>query len=99
MQTLAIKASAIFLTFCAASPFAQARPDTTTMSCNAAASLVNTRGAVVLGSGPSIYDRYVEDRGFCQIDEDTEPAFVPTADNRQCFVGYHCYQPTLNNDK
>lgn len=69
---------------------AQGRPDSLRMSCASARGLVSTRGAVVLGSGPDIYDRYVAAQGFCQRDEITKPAWVPTADTRQCFVGYRC---------
>jgi hypothetical protein len=60
------------------------------MSCASARSLVSTRGAVVLGSGPDIYDRYVATQGFCQRDEMTKPGWVATSDTRQCFVGYVC---------
>ena len=97
----AIKGLAVLLALSAAAPacFAQERQNTLTMSCKAAAGLVAAQGAVVLDTGPSIYDRYVADRGFCQPDEDTRPAFVATSDNRQCFIGYYCYQPSLNNPK
>lgn len=91
MRTSAIKATAASLMLCAASPcFAQARPNTMAMSCKAAAGLVSTRGAIVLGSGPMIYDRYVTDAGHCTHDEITMPAFVPAADVRECFIGYFC---------
>ncbi|MDB5644265.1 MAG: hypothetical protein JWN07_3582 [Hyphomicrobiales bacterium] len=69
---------------------AQGRPDSLHMSCASARGLVSTRGAVVLGSGPNIYDRFVATRGFCQRDEVTKPAWVATGDTRQCFVGYRC---------
>ncbi|MDB5651004.1 MAG: hypothetical protein JWL62_2524 [Hyphomicrobiales bacterium] len=69
---------------------AQSRPDSLRMSCASAARLVSTRGAVVLGSGPDIYDRYVATQQFCLPDEITKPAWVPAADTRQCFVGYRC---------
>jgi hypothetical protein len=97
----AIKGLAVFLALYAAAPccFAQERQNTMTMSCKSAASLVATQGSVVLDTGPSIYDRYVADRGFCQADEDTKPAFVSTLDNRQCFIGYYCFEPSMNNTK
>jgi hypothetical protein len=99
MQTSAFKGLATCLVLCAASPcLAQGRPNTTTMSCKAAAGLVAAHGAIVLSTGQWTYDRYVEDQGFCQRDEATRPAFVPTADNRQCFIGYTCYQYPMNND-
>jgi hypothetical protein len=80
---------------------AQSRPDTTRMSCAAARALVMRQGAIVLGTGRSLYDRnapplfdrYVNSQAYCKRDEVTEPAFVPTADNPQCFLGYTCRQP------
>jgi hypothetical protein len=80
---------------------AQSRPDTTRMSCAAARALVTRHGAIVLGTGrslydrnaPSLFDRYVVSRAYCMSTEVIEPAFVPTADNRQCFIGYTCLEP------
>jgi hypothetical protein len=69
---------------------AQGRPDSLRMSCASARGLVSNRGAVVLGSGPNIYDRYVASARFCLPDEVTKPAWVPTGDTRQCFIGYRC---------
>jgi hypothetical protein len=69
---------------------AQNRPDSLRMSCEAARRLISERGAVVLGSGPDIYDRFVATQGFCQRDEYTDPVWLPTADSRQCFIGYRC---------
>ena len=69
---------------------AQQRPFTPAMSCGQAQQIVFSRGAAVLGTGTYTYDRYVRDRGFCQIDETIEPAWVPTRDTPQCPVGYRC---------
>jgi hypothetical protein len=77
---------------------AQPRPDTTRMSCASARALVLRHGAIVLGSGPSIFDRYVSSRAYCMSTEVIEPAFVPAADNRQCFIGYTCREPLYDND-
>ena len=73
-----------------AGALAQARPDSLRMSCEAARRLISERGAVVLGTGADIYDRYVATQRFCQRDEYTEPVWLPTGDSRQCFVGYRC---------
>lgn len=98
MQMPVFKGSATYLILCLASPcFAQVRPDTTKMSCKAAANLVRSRGAVVLSTGPTTYDRYVASDGFCQSDEITRPAFVPAADNQQCFIGYYCFEKELKD--
>jgi hypothetical protein len=70
--------------------FAQGRPDSLRMTCEAARRLVSERGAVILGSGPDIFDRFVATQAFCQRDEYTEPVWVPTGDTKQCFVGYRC---------
>ena len=80
---------------------AQSRPDTTRMSCAGARALVVRHGAIVLGTGhsrfdpnaPPLFDRYVNSQAYCMRDEVTEPAFVPTVDNPQCFIGYTCRQP------
>ena len=71
---------------------AEARPDTNRMTCAAAQALVMKHGGIFLGTGPSLFDRYVSSRAYCTSGDLTEPAFVPTADNRQCWVGYTCRQ-------
>jgi hypothetical protein len=69
---------------------AQERLDTTRMTCAAAADTVRRYGAIVLHSGPNIYDRYVIAQNFCLRDEIMKPTWVPAADRAQCFVGYRC---------
>ena len=69
---------------------AQQRPFTPNLYCGQAQQIVFSRGAAVLGTGTYTYDRYVRDRGFCQIDETIEPAWVPSRDTPQCPVGYRC---------
>lgn len=74
-----------------ASPaFAQSRPSTVERSCEASRALVARNGAIVLGTGGFTYDRFVASRNFCQFDEILDPAFVPSGDTAQCFVGYRC---------
>jgi len=83
---------------------AQSRAETTRMTCDAARALVTRNGAVVLGTGSSRYDpnapalfgRYVVSQAYCYSTQTTEPAFVPTTDNRQCFVGYTCRERRSN---
>ncbi len=74
----------------AAGPALAQRASTPDMSCRAAASLVARHGAVVLGTGPDLYDRYVANETFCPIGYYARPAFLPTRDNPQCHVGYYC---------
>ncbi len=92
--TLCTLASAAFIVPAAA----QHRPDTTRMSCEAARALVQRSGAIVLTTGPGLYDRYVSHRGFCTPSEDTEPAFVRSGDRSQCLVGYTCFEVVQDND-
>lgn len=83
-------ASAAFMPFAA-----MALPVTTQMTCSQAATLVRTAGAVVLSTrSPNIYDRYVISRQFCPADQALDPAWVPTRNSPQCFVGYTCFDPT-----
>jgi opacity protein-like surface antigen len=78
---------------CATGAIAQAHVSTVAMSCGQAAALVATHGAAVLGTGGYTYDRFVADGRFCVRGEITEPAWVPSGDTAQCFVGYRCKQP------
>ena len=73
-----------------AAPALAQRAMTPAMACRSAASLVARHGAVVLGTGPDIYDRYVVNESFCPIGYYARPAFLPTRDNPQCYVGYYC---------
>jgi hypothetical protein len=77
---------------------AQARPDTLALSCKEAAGLVARNGAMVLGTGPNIFDRYVSQQRFCSGFEQLKPEWVKTRDNPQCFIGYTCYVPTRDTN-
>ena len=86
-----ITLSAATLALALASPaMAQSRPSTVDRSCEASRALVARNGAIVLGTGGHTYDRFVASRNFCQYDELLDPAFVPSGDTAQCFVGYRC---------
>ncbi|NDA48284.1 MAG: hypothetical protein EBY21_13640 [Alphaproteobacteria bacterium] len=74
------------------SALAQSRPLSTSMTCNQARQLVANHGAVVMSTGPSLYDRYVGHQGFCTPTETIMPAYVPTKDQNQCMVGYLCVE-------
>ncbi|MFG1266703.1 hypothetical protein V5F40_01920 [Xanthobacter sp. DSM 14520] len=91
-------AAALLLATLAARPVeAQARPDTLALSCQEAAGLVTRSGAIVLGTGPNIYDRYVSQIRYCSGAEQLKAEWVKTRDNPQCFVGYTCYVPSRDN--
>ena len=93
MQPIRTLAFALALSLPAATALAQ-RPQSPAMTCRQAAGLVFARGAVVLGTGGHTYDRYVRDRGFCEVTESTKPGYAPTLDNPQCPVGYRCFEPS-----
>lgn len=76
---------------------AQARPSTPSMSCSQAAALVRSKGAVVLNTSSTTYDRYVRDVSFCAGSEQLKPEWVATRDVPQCFIGYTCIVPDRNN--
>ncbi|HEX2136980.1 MAG TPA: hypothetical protein VHG30_13935 [Microvirga sp.] len=78
------------LVLIATNAYAQPRPSTVNRPCGANQQLVYSRGAIVLGTGGFSYDRFVRDRRFCEFNEYTEPAFVPSLDTPYCFVGYRC---------
>ena len=69
---------------------AQTRPDSLAMTCAQVNGLVKAQGAVVIGTGQYIFDRYVTDRRFCPTFDTTKPAWLRTRDKAQCFVGYTC---------
>ena len=72
----------------ASAAHAQSRPNSLTMSCAAIGRLVQQQGAVVLGTGPLSYDRYVGGGNSCGPAERPDPAWIPSADQPQCYVGY-----------
>lgn len=80
----------ITLTLGAQIAAAQPRPSTPDQPCETSRRLVAAHGAIVLGTGGFTYDRFVRDSGFCQRDEVTEPAWVPSRDRSTCFVGFRC---------
>ncbi|RDJ24259.1 hypothetical protein DWF00_04040 [Bosea caraganae] len=81
---------ALALVLAADAAAAQSRPSTVTRPCDANRQSVIASGAIVLGTGGFTYDRFVNDRSFCQVDQYTEPAWVPSRDTPSCFVGYRC---------
>ncbi len=72
---------------------AQERPSSVTMSCAQTVRLIQSRGAILLGTGGQTFDRFVRDRSFCEVTEIARRAFRPTLDNSACLIGYTCYEP------
>jgi len=85
------------LTLVAAPALAQSLPNSLNMSCAATANLVQQRGAVVIATGPNVYDRYVSNQGYCDVDQTTYPVWLQTADQNQCFIGYRCRERLLHS--
>lgn len=79
----------------ASSAFAQALPNSLNMSCSAARGLVQQNGAVVIATGPILYERFVTDAGYCEITQTTEPAWIQTGDQPQCLVGRRCIEKRM----
>ena len=69
------------------------RLDTLRLSCGQVRAAVARNGAVILGTGPNIYDRYVVDRRFCAFGEITRPGWVQARDTPSCLAGGLCYTP------
>jgi hypothetical protein len=66
------------------------RLSTLNLSCSDARAIVRQHGAIVLSTGRHTFDRFVSHQGHCMHGEVIEPAWVPTYDSYQCFIGYTC---------
>jgi hypothetical protein len=82
--------SALALALIATAAAAQVGPPTSQRTCSANRQLVMREGAVVLDTGPSTYARFVKNGSECLVDQFPEPAWVPSSNNPQCFIGYRC---------
>ena len=90
MRRLAAPVSAVLaLMLLAGTAFGQ-RPLTLAMRCGEAQSLVASHGAIVMSTGRHTYERFVANPGFCLFGEYAWSAWAPTADARQCRLGYTC---------
>lgn len=69
---------------------AEAHPNSLAMSCASTRGLVQQTGAVVIATGPNLYDRFVTDAGYCTMTQKAEPAWLATADDPQCLIGRRC---------
>ncbi|MBL8579495.1 MAG: hypothetical protein JNK47_20010 [Mesorhizobium sp.] len=71
------------------------RYTSTSMTCSGVTAALNRDGAAILRytskSGALLYDRYVKNRNFCQPDETTQRAYIPSSDLPACPV-YRCKQ-------
>ena len=79
---------------------ATGRPATYAMTCAEAQALVASTGAIVMSTGQYTYERFVAHRGFCRHGEFADRVYVPTSDNPQCRIGYHCIlRPNLRRSR
>ena len=69
---------------------AQVGPPTSQRTCGANRQLVMRDGAVVLDTSPQTYARFVRSGAECLVGQFPEPAWVPSSNNPQCFIGYRC---------
>lgn len=65
-------------------------------TCSGVRQVVTSQGFILIPTGGGNAQRYVRDQRFCQDDQTTKPAWMPTSDNPRCFVGYTCGE--ANND-
>ncbi|HEV7256339.1 MAG TPA: hypothetical protein VGN82_01035 [Bosea sp. (in: a-proteobacteria)] len=80
----------LMLILAAGTAFAQARPSSPDRTCAANRQSVLANGAIVLGTGGYTFDRFVRDSSFCPHGDILDPAWIPSRDTPQCFVGYRC---------
>ena len=69
---------------------AQERPYTPGMSCQAAQAVVARQRDITVASSANAYEMVHHESGACGREMTALPAFEPTLDNAQCFVGYRC---------
>lgn len=67
-----------------------ARPDTRTMTCAQAQTMVQQYNAIVLTTGQHTFSRFVKGQGFCEPGQVTARGTAPTMDNKKCPVGNLC---------
>lgn len=82
-------ALAAALALAASGALAQPRPFTPALTCGQVNGIIASRGAVVLSTSQTTYDRFVASRAFCERNEDIRPVWVPTRDTPQCPI-YRC---------
>lgn len=71
---------------------AQERPLTRLMTCEAVKRLVARERRIVLATSETAYETVYFESGACRNEVSGRPAFEPTLDDPNCFVGYRCVQ-------
>jgi hypothetical protein len=78
---------------------ALAVPSSLELTCRQAASLVTSKGAVVLSTSHGVYDRYVSVSSYCETALVAMPAWIPTKDSAECYVGFYCALPNSGSQE
>lgn len=92
LSTRVVLAAAAFM---AVQPVhAQSRPDSLTMTCAAVQAAITRAGALVVGTGPYVFDRFVSDGRGCAVTQYARQGFIETKDVKYCLV-YTCRERTL----
>lgn len=60
------------------------------MSCSQVQRLIDREGVVVMTTGPTTYNRFVDRDGYCEIDQIVRRTTVPAADTQRCQVRGVC---------
>lgn len=84
--------SVILAASCAMASSAQAleRLDSTRVSCRQNQAAVAAAGALVVGSGPHVYERVVTSAQFCDRQQSLVPHYARSLDQAQCLLGFRC---------
>ena len=91
MRALTASLVAVFSMLTILAGAAQARPDIRTMRCADVRELVFQKGTIVVTTGDTTYERFVEGQRQCQpFAEIAIPAVAETRDNPKCWVGSVC---------
>lgn len=87
-----MKALALTLLLCvsAAGAAEAQRASTVGMLCSQAQALVEQRGAIVLNTSRTTYERFVSHPGYCDPHQMAVSAWAPTRDVQQCPIAYRC---------
>ncbi len=90
MNFLKITISTLAIASTLAVPLAEARINTTRLSCIKAKNVVQSHGTIVLSTGRYTYDRYVANHSYCETGDIAVRAYVRTRDRESCSIGFTC---------
>jgi formate dehydrogenase assembly factor FdhD len=94
MKTLALSFLLAASVVSSAQAMTSSTIDSSQHSTSQLQNIIQQQGSVILSTGPGLFDRYVANRSHCGLGQETQTAFVPTADSKDGFVGYRCVVDT-----